>query len=158
MVNLNTMTTCCLVPWLTPVYDRTSSSYYNFGDTNRVADNNIHLAHYALYYLLIDPTLAGYTVKYKDSLPTIGTINRLENSINSLKDTVIGSNPVGWITLNENWVGDTYSFVYTNANNLEKNQEILLSYFYKIYQSQRYCGTYICGETWGNLFNEYGLQ
>ena len=155
---LNTLTACCLNTWLTPVTNRTSSSYYNSSDTNRVDNNSNHLRHYALYYLLINPTLLSYSVKYKESLPTNGTINRLEGSINALKDTVIGANPITWVTLDENWQGDSYGFLYTNANNLEANQANLLSTFIKIYESQRYCNNYNCGETWGELFSSVGIQ
>lgn len=144
--------------WQTTVTDRTSDSYYNASDTERVNNNNEYLKEYANDYLDIAVTLLGYTTKTKSSLPRNGTINRLEGSINALKDTVVGTDPLNWITLDENWQGDSYGFLYTNANNLEVNQANLFEVFIKIYESQRYCNNYNCGETWGELFSSVGIQ
>lgn len=129
--------------WVTPVTDRTSTSYYNFADPNRVDNNARYLLEYIQtnigYALILD----AYTTQDINSLPTNALINLLEHNINSIRDA-IGDDPIIWATLNESWIGGD-EFIYTDANNLESNLSALKTTLENIYLAFRRCGSFNCG-------------
>jgi hypothetical protein len=133
--------------WQTPVTTRTSASYYNFADVNRVDNNTDYLVDYISTYLGTSLTLTyNFTTKDNTSFGKASLINGLEENINLLKN-YLGYSPVGWQTLNESWTGDSYSFVYTNANNLEVDLSLVKSDVEERVSSLLYCGEAlaICG-------------
>ena len=131
--------------WITSVTDRTSSSYYNITDANRVDNNTRYLESYAESNLNFNITLDDYTTATVDTLPTVALINLLENNINTVRDGLT-YDPLSWVTLLENWIKDTNDvFIYTNANNLETDLDLLKLNFEQINDGLRKCGTFNTG-------------
>ena len=122
--------------WISPVTSRTSTSKYNFSDVNRVDNNTQYLRDYIEDELLLPLVLPEtYTTKDNTGLGYASMINELENNINAIRD-YLGYDPTGWATLNATWLGNSYAFIYTNANDLEENQELLKTELENIQGSQ----------------------
>lgn len=112
--------------WQSITTDRTANSYYNFSDVNRVNNNTEYLREY-INDNLGTYVIFGYTFTAKNvnSFGRQSLINGLENNINSLV-TYLGYQPAGWATLSENWTdSNKYDFIYTNANNLEVDLNLI---------------------------------
>lgn len=129
--------------WVSPIIDRTATSYYNYTDPNRVDNNTRYLEEYVEAYIGYTINLEAYTTSTKTTLPTNEQINLLERNINEVRDALT-YDPSGWITLDESWVGGD-TFVYTDANALEQNLSTLKTNFENIYDGFRRCGTFNAG-------------
>lgn len=134
--------------WILPVYDRTDQSYYNKSDIDRLNNNITYLKDLIEAYtstILVPATTETIT---KKSFGRASLINTIESNINLIKD-YLGYSPLGWVTLTEDWISKVYDFVFTNANNLERNLELLnieLTYIVTFLEYYR-CGSprIICG-------------
>lgn len=124
--------------------DRTSSSYYNKRDIDRVLYNIQSLVDYILAKLEITITLPNTITNLdKKDFVRASYINAIEENINEIKDNLL-TTPTNWVTLNETWTANSYLFTYSNANNLEKDLLLL----YKAYQSLiNNLESYRCGST-----------
>ncbi len=129
--------------WQTPVTNRTSSSYYNYTDVNRVDNNIRYLEEYVNANVGLVATLQTYTTQDNSKYGTSDLINLLESNINTVKE-VLSYDPPSWVILAESWVGND-AFFYTDANNLEQNLATLKYNFEQIFQSLRFCGTFQVG-------------
>jgi hypothetical protein len=130
--------------WVTPITNRTSTSKYNATDINRIVDNIIYLQSDILSNLLNNVTLP-YTISTQttSSLGYASLINHIEANINVLYD-YFNSTFQNWVTLLETWSGNSYSFMYTNANNLELN---LLILYTNLQQMKAFLDFYRCGSS-----------
>lgn len=131
--------------WITPVTDRTSESFYNYTDVNRVDNNIRYLKEYVDANVGLVATLQTYTTQNNSTYGTSELMNLLESNINTVKE-VLSYDPPSWVTLAESWVGNNSDdFTYINANNLEQNLATLKYNFEQIFQSLRFCGTFQSG-------------
>ena len=129
--------------WITTVTDRTEKSKYNATDVNRVDNNTRYLEEYLETNIGAIVDLSTYTTKDKTSLGKASLIELLEKNINTVKD-FFGYDPLTWVTLAEDWAGGD-SFLYSDANNLEKNLDTIKLNFEQIFQAFRECGTFNAG-------------
>jgi hypothetical protein len=131
------------IDWITPVINRTASSYYNSTDVNRVNNNTRYLLNYELRTLGYTAILSSYTEQTTSNLGFASLINLLEHNINLIRDA-LGYSPNGWIQLLEVWQLSK-TFYSTDANNLEQNLQLLKTNFENIVSELRYCGSFNVG-------------
>jgi hypothetical protein len=147
-----------VLAYITSITNRDNTSKYNVSDTNRVDNNTNYLADFLLSELAIPTTLPyTYATQVNTNWGRFSLINGLEENINEVL-TNLGVTPLGWITLLEAWASGDYTFIFTNANNLEQDLDLLKDTSEKMVASVRYCGTYSCGDEWGNLFSSTNIM
>jgi hypothetical protein len=101
--------------WITPVTNRTSESFYNYSDVNRVDNNIRYLEEYVNANVGLVATLQNYTTQDNSKYGSSDLINLLEGNINTVKE-VLSYDPPSWVTLAESWLGDNNdSFIFTDA-------------------------------------------
>ena len=133
--------------WQSTTTDRTESSYYYSSDVNRVDNNTQYLRDYIETNLGTSITLPhSYSTRNNKSFGKATLINQLEENINTLV-TYLGYQPSGWAVLNMNWfgatatrVGNAYDFIYTNANNLEVDLDLIKADLEERVSALMYCG------------------
>jgi hypothetical protein len=131
--------------WQTPITDRTSVSYYNYTDLNRVDNNTRYIQEFMATYQA-QTNLAAYVTKTNTSILRPAQLNNVELNIELLKSAL--GTPTGWITVKTNWTGGN-AFVYTDANRLESNLALLKTMAENVKDALLYCGTFSCGS--GNI-------
>ena len=142
--------------WVT-LTDFTINDAWEYTTANNLDIDIQYLKDYNDTYLGNVIILDIYTQQVITDLPRVGLINLLEHNINAIKDAV--GTPEGWITLNENWAAITNdTFIYTNANNINTDLNLLKQMLENIVASLRYCGTFRCGESNGMLIVSEGLS
>jgi hypothetical protein len=140
--------------WITPKTDWTTEDYYNYGDLNRVENNTDYLKTELnnLGYLpsinTINTARDNTTIEFYDSL------NRVESNIKALKDS--SYEPLSWITPQTDWASVSQPFSYIDANRLENNLLNFKTMVDRLKEDIRYCGTFYSGDTFGDIFSDWG--
>jgi hypothetical protein len=139
--------------WQTPKTDWTSSDYYNYSDLNRVENNTGELENLVDTYFSIQP-LTKITDRTNIHIEYYDSLNRVESNILALKDATF--QPLEWETPKTNWQSVSDAFSYVDANRLEKNLVNLKLTIENTIDEMRYCGTFYSGDTFGDLFSDWG--
>lgn len=133
--------------WITPKLDWTMFDYINASDMNRIENNIAEVAAFlnSIQYTIPAMThVTNRTITYVDFLTGI---NRIEKNLETIRTNFL--TPLGYLGT-RNWV-TKQGFSFEDAIRLEKNVAQLMEYGILVTDSRRFCGTFNCGEDWGNL-------
>jgi hypothetical protein len=140
--------------WTTPKIDWTPSDYYNYSDLDRVESNTEYLKD-ELESIGYEPNISTLvTSRNYTDLVFFDVMNRIEGNIKSLADC--SYNPLGWKNPKVDWASVIDNFDYNVANRLESNLINLKEMINDIKEETLFCGTYYCGDTFGNIFSDWG--
>lgn len=142
--------------WIPAKTDWTADDFYNYSDLNRV-ENNTDYIKSALQSLGYTPILSSInTARTKASIDYYDDINRVESNIKALADA--SYEPLSWLTPELDWISVYKVFDYEDANRLESNLVNLKAMVENISEEIRYCGTYYCGDEFGDMLSDWGLM
>lgn len=131
-----------------PTYktDWTSTDFINFGDWNRIEQNMLDLANFLISIQYNVPVPSVVTNRTTASIDFLSSINRIESNLTAIQ-TAFGMTPPNYLA-NKTWtVGQGFSF--NDANRLENNTQILVTYGDLVQKSFRRCGNFTCGDQGG---------
>ncbi len=128
---------------ITPKTDWTSKDYYNAEDLNRVEANMGFIVDYL--HSIDYPIELGEIVTDRNMLDIdfVSSINRVEDNLESIRSAIRIISP-GYGP-QKTWT-NKMGFDFNDANRYEKNLELLYKWAQLIYESYKYCGTFVCGE------------
>lgn len=125
--------------------DWVSSNSANFQDFNRIEANIATAKSYLTsisYTFSAATSVTNRTITYIDY---ISSINRIENNLDDLRANFL--TPPGY-GAKDTWVAKKV-FDYNALNRLELNIKLLMDYGALVFNSFKYCGATICGDTGG---------
>lgn len=127
--------------WITPVTNWSASSYYNYGDLNRVENNISEVRTYLISIGYNVPSITANTSRSATSYDLISSINRIETNLNTVKNAML--TPPGWQST-ITW--DTTTRLSTDhANRWENSALQLYNLAQNIYAAYVYCGAFNSG-------------
>lgn len=145
--------------WQTPVTNRTSASYGNYTDANRIEGNSEYIENRINTELGGSLSLSFKTDWDITDYPVYSQINRIASNIVTLKDAL--SEPIGWADLKVDWsawvdVGPGIGFDFQDMNDMENNLLLLDQVIDNILKSIPYCGSIYAGQD-GTYLYEYQI-
>ncbi|ACT00227.1 hypothetical protein [Paenibacillus sp. JDR-2] len=129
--------------WITPKIDWLSTNSINAEDFNRIENNIKEVAAYLNSIQYTMPSLTTVTNRTQSYVDFLSSIKRIEQNLEAIRAAFI--TPAGYPGTKA-W-GPGVRFNWEDANRLETNVKLLMDFGVLVYQSFRYCGAAICGET-----------